>query len=297
MITKEVLKSAVKEVWVRSLTEIQHDVLEALESAYQKESNPRGKQYLEILIQNAKRAGELRMVMCQDTGVPTFFVKTPLNFPYQDSIREAFDEALRELTAGEFPMRPMVVHPITRKDRGDNTALNVPLIHAELDNSIDYMEIKAMPKGAGCGTWGTLQIFPPTVGMEGVKKFVVDSVLRAGSNPCPPIIVGVGIGGPLEEVARLATEATARPVNVRNSDPMVAELEKELLDALNMSQIGPMGMGGDTTALAVNIECSGTHRPWMPVAVNINCWPGRKATCRIYKDGKVEQLIGGVEHA
>lgn len=291
------MKRAIKDVWVRSLTEIQPDVLEALENALEKETSPRGKQYLDILIQNAKQAGKLHMVMCQDTGVPTFFVKTPLLFPYHDSIRDAFDEALRELTAGEFPMRPMVVHPITRKDRGDNTALNVPLIHAELDNSIDYMEIKAMPKGAGCGTWSTLQIFPPSVGMEGVKKFVVDSVLRASSNPCPPIIIGVGIGGPLEEVARLATEATARPINIRNADPMVAEPEKELLDALNMSQIGPMGMGGDTTALAVNIECSGTHRPWMPVAVNINCWPGRKATCRIYTDGRVEQIIGGASHA
>ena len=292
-INKATLKSAIKEVWVRSLTEIQPDVIEALERAHANETNPRGKQYLDILIQNARKAGELRMVMCQDTGVPTFFLKTPLDFPYHDSIREAFDEALRELTQGEFPMRPMVVHPITRKDRGDNTALNVPLIHAELDNSIDYLEIKAMPKGAGCGTWSTLQIFPPTVGMAGVKKFVVDSVIRAGSNPCPPIIVGVGIGGPLEEVARLATEATARPINIRNSDPMVAELEQELLDALNMSQIGPMGVGGDTTALAVNIECSGTHRPWMPVAVNINCWPGRKATCRIYRDGRVEQIVAG----
>ena len=123
-------------------------------------------------------------------------------------------------------MRPMVVHPLTRKDRGDNTAANVPLIHVELDNSIDYMEIKAMPKGAGCGTWSTLQIFPPHVGIEGVKKFVVDSVLRAGSNPCPPLIVGVGIGGPLEEVARLATEATARPIDQRHPEADIAQLEK-----------------------------------------------------------------------
>lgn len=292
-ISKETLKAAVKEVWVRALTEIQPDVLEGLGRALASETNPRGKKHLEILIENARRAGALRMVMCQDTGVPTFFVRTPLDFPYRDSVRDAFDQALRELTAGEFPMRPMVVHPITRKDRGDNTALNVPLIHAELDNSIDYMEIRAMPKGAGCGIWSTLQILPPSVGMEGVKKFVVDSVLRAGSNPCPPIIVGVGLGGPMEEVARLATEATIRPINVRNEDPLVAALEQELLDALNMSQIGPMGMGGDTTALAVNIECSGTHRPWMPVAVNINCWPGRKAVCRIYRDGRVAQIPGG----
>lgn len=289
-ISKETLKSAIKTVWIRSLTEIQPDVLRALNKALERETDPRGRQYLEILIENAKKAGENRIVMCQDTGVPTFFVKTPLDFPYTGSIRDAFDGALHELTMGEFPMRPMVVHPLTRVDRGDNTAANVPLIHAELDNSIDCMEIKAMPKGAGCGSWGTLQIFPPSVGLEGVKKFVVDSVLRAGSNPCPPLIIGVGIGGPLEEVARLATEATARPIDQRHPEADIARLEEELCDALNMSQIGPMGMGGDTTVLAVNIEYSGTHRPWMPVAVNINCWPGRKATCRIYRDGRVEQI-------
>ena len=290
LISKETLKSAIKTVWIRSLTEIQPDVLQALNKALERETNPRGRQYLEILIENAKKAGESRIVMCQDTGVPTFFVKTPLDFPYTHSIPAAFDGALHELTMGEFPMRPMVVHPLTRVDRGDNTAANVPLIHAELDNSIDYMEIKAMPKGAGCGSWGTLQIFPPSVGLEGVKKFVVNSVLRAGSNPCPPLIIGVGIGGPLEEVARLATEATARPIDQRHPEADIARLEEQLCDALNMSQIGPMGMGGDTTVLAVNIEYSGTHRPWMPVAVNINCWPGRKATCRIYRDGRVEQI-------
>lgn len=289
-ISREVLKSAVKTAWVRSLTEIQPDVLEALTQARERETNPRGKQYLDILIQNAVQAGERHMVLCQDTGVPTFFVKTPLNFPYTGDIRGAFDDALRELTLGEFPMRPMVVHPLERTDRGDNTAANVPLIHAELDNSIDYMEIKAMPKGAGAGIWASLQMMPPSAGIEGVKKFVVDSVLRAGSNPCPPLIIGVGIGGPLEEVARLATEASVRPVNQRHPEPGIAALEEELRDALNMSQIGPMGMGGDTTALAVNIEYSGTHRPWMPVAVNINCWPGRKAVCRIHRDGRVEQV-------
>ena len=129
-VSPETIKSAVKTAWVRSLTEIQPDVLEALQQAAQRESSPRGRQYLEILIQNALRARETGIVICQDTGVPTFFVKTPLNFPYAGDIREPFDSALRELTAGEFPMRPMVVHPLKRTDRGDNTAANVPLIHA-----------------------------------------------------------------------------------------------------------------------------------------------------------------------
>ncbi len=291
-ISQDTLKKAVKDVWVRSLTEIPSDVFQALIEADKRESNVQGRKYLDILIDNAEKARKNRMVICQDTGVPTFFVKTPLNFPFYDNIRETFDAALRELTKGEFPMRPMVVHPLTRVDRGDNTAANVPLIHAELDNSIDYMEIRAMPKGAGSGIWAALQMFPPSVGVEGVKKFVVDSVIRAGSNPCPPIIVGVGIGGPLEEVARLATTASIRPISQRHPEPDIASLEKELCDALNMSQIGPMGMGGDTTCLAVNIEYSGTHRPWMPVAVNINCWCGRRATCRVYRDGRVVQMEG-----
>ncbi len=289
-IGKDTLKSAVKTIWVRSLTEVQPDVLASLIAARDRESSPHGREYLDILIENARLAAKNCTVICQDTGVPTFFIRTPLSFPYRESVREAFDEALRELTQGEFLLRPMVVHPLTREDRGDNTAENIPLIHTELDNDIDYMEITAMPKGAGTGIWATLKMFAPNVGIEGVKKFVVDSVLQTGSNPCPPLIVGVGIGGPLEEVARLATMATVRSIDQRHPEPLFAALEEELCEALNMSQIGPMGMGGDTSVLAVNIEYSGTHRPWMPVAVNINCWPGRRATCRLYRDGRVEQI-------
>lgn len=290
LVDKDTMKRAVKEVWIRSLTEISPDILAGLEAARDRESSERGKNYLDILIKNARMATENHTVICQDTGVPTFFVKTSLGFPFAGDLREVFDEALHELTMGEFPMRPMVVHPLTRADRCDNTAANIPLIHVELEAGLDYMEIKALPKGAGTGIWGTLQFFPPSVGVAGVKKFVIDSVLRAGSNPCPPLIVGVGIGGPLEEVARLATVATARPIDQRHPEPDIAALEEELCEALNMSQIGPMGMGGDTTALAVNIEYSGTHKPWLPVAVNINCWPGRKATCRVYADGRIQQI-------
>ncbi len=289
-LSKEQLKSAIKAVWIRSLTEIQPDVLNALRHAREVETSPRAQKYLDIIIENAVTATNNHTVICQDTGVPTFFIKTSLGFPYKDSLRAAFDEALHELTMGEFPMRPMVVDPLTREDRCDNTGVNVPLIHVELEEGLEYMEIKAMPKGAGSGYWGTLTFLPPSAGVAGVKKFVVDSVLRAGSNPCPPLIVGVGIGGPLEEVARLATVASCRPIDRPNPRPDLAALEKELCEALNMSKIGAMGVGGDTTVLGVNIETSGSHKPWLPVAVNINCWPGRKAVCRVYPDGRVEQV-------
>lgn len=284
------LKAAIKEVWIRSLCEIPPDILAALNHALDQETDPRARTHLEIMIKNALLARENRAVICQDTGIPTFFVRTPLDFPCSVPFRPAFEEALRELTLGEFPMRPMVVHPVTRADRCDNTGANVPLISVEVDQDLDYMEIKAVPKGAGSGIWGTLQFFSPSVGIDGIKKFVVDSVLRAGTNPCPPLIVGVGLGGTLEEVARLATAASSRPIDRRHPEPELAQLEEDLFTALNLSEIGVMGMGGQNTVLAVNIEYSGTHKPWLPVAVNVNCWPGRKATCRIYRDGRTEQL-------
>lgn len=288
MIPKEIIKCAVKDIWIRALTEVPRDVLAALERAEETETSSRGKQYLHILVENAKRSMADGTVICLDTGVPTFFVRTALNFPFQDDLRATFDEALRELTDGEFPLRSVVVDPFTREDAGGNCAKNIPLIHAELDNSIDYLELTAYPKGSGSGIFGRMQMFPSTVGIDGIKKFVVDTVLNAGTKPCPPIIVGVGVGGPMEEVTRLATVASARPISRRSEEPRVAQLEQELYDALNLSGIGPMGTGGSTSVLAVNIEYSGTHRPWMPVAVNINCWPGRRASCRIYRDGRVQ---------
>lgn len=290
MISKELLKSAIKEVWKRSLNEIQPDVLNALRNALEKESNPRAKKYLEILIKNAEIAAKNHTVICQDTGVPTFFIKTSLIFPYSDSFRDAFDEALREMTLDEFPMRPMVVDPVTREDRCDNTGENVPVLLIDIEEDIDYMEIKAVPRGAGSGFWSTYTVMPPSEGVAGIKKFVVDSIIRAGSNPCPPLIIGVGIGGTLEETARLAAKASVRSLDEPNSKPYLAEMEQELKDAINLSNIGAMGVGGDTTALGVNIEVSGSHKPWLPVAVNLNCWPGRRASCRVYSDGRIEQI-------
>lgn len=290
MINQETMKRAIKKVWIRSLTEIQPDILEGLEKAMDSERNERAKKYLDIIIQNAKTATQNGTVICQDTGVPTFYIRTSLGFPYKENIRRAFEDAMREMTLKEFPMRSMVVNPLTREERGDNTGEHIPILHYDLEPGLDYFEIMAVPKGAGSGMWSTMKVLPPSAGAEGVKKYVVDSVLHAGSNPCPPIIVGVGIGGTAAEVTHQATLASIRPIDRRHPDPVFAKLEEELKDALNLSQIGAMGMGGDTTVLAVNIECSGAHNPWLPVAVNINCWPGRRAVCRLYEDGRLEQL-------
>ena len=289
-VTKEQMKEAIKRVWLRSLTQIPADVLQALRDAQQKETNPQAKKCLALLIESAKTAGKGNTVICQDTGLPTFFVRTPLSFPYVDSLREPFDEAFRDFMAGEFPTRSMVVHPVTQSDRGDNTAANVPLIQTEIDNSLDYLEIKAMPTSAGPASCAAFTLMPASAGLAGAKKFVIETVLSSGAKPCPPIIVGVGIGGPMEETARLAVQASCRSISQRHPEPDMAALEQELLEALNLSGIGPMGLGGDTSVLAVNVEYSGVLRPWMPVAVDFKCWIGHQASCRVYPDGRIEQI-------
>ena len=290
VVTKETMKKAIKDVWIRSLTVAPPDIIAALKDAQAHESNERAKQYLSIMLENITAAGKNRSCICQDTGLPTFYIRTSLGFPYIEDIQQTFDEAMREMTLDEFPMRSMVVNPVTRAERGDNTGEHVPLLHTELCSGLDYFEIMAIPKGAGSGMWSTMTILPPAKGIKGIEKFVVDSVLHAGSNPCPPIIVGVGIGGTMSEVCHRATLASVRPLNLRNPEPVFADMEKNLKDALNLSKIGVMGLGGDNTVLGVNVECSAAHNPWLPVAVNINCWPGRRAMCRVYNDGSVRQL-------
>ena len=290
MIDKNLIKKAVKEVWIRALTEIPCDVLDMMREAEQKETSLRGKKCLQLLIESAETARRSKTVICQDTGLPTFYVKVPLGFPYREDLREPFDSAFIDFAAGEFPTRSMVVHPLTQSDRGNNTAANVPLIYTEIDNGVDYMEIKAFPTSAGPGSCGAFTMMPASAGIEGLKKFVVDTVLGSGSKPCPPIIVGVGIGGPIEETARLAAKASSRPIRQRHHEADILALEEELYQALNLSQIGPMGMGGDTSVLAVNVEYSGILRPWLPVAVDFKCWIGHQASCRIYPDGRIEQV-------
>ena len=281
LIKKETLKNAIKAVWIRSLTEIQPDILEGLEQAMAAERNERARQYLDIIIQNAQIATQNGTVICQDTGVPTFYIRTSLGFPYQDSIQDAFDEAMRELTLKEFPMRSMVVNPLTREERGDNTGKNVPILHFELEPGLDYLEIMAAPKGAGSENKSALKMLVPADGIEGVKKFVVDTVKAAGSSPCPPMVVGVGIGGTLELAGLCAKRAAMRDVDTRNPDPRYAAFEEELLGLLNDLGTGPQGLGGTTTAFKVNVEFCATHIASLPVAVNINCHAARHAEAEL----------------
>ena len=186
-------------------------------------------------------------------------------------------------------MRPNAVHPLTRKNPGDNVGDYMPYVNFTPIDS-DYIEITAMPKGAGSENMSKVAMLNPSDGLKGIKKFALDTVVSAGSKPCPPTIIGLGIAGSADISIKLAKMALLRPIDQRHPDPTIASLEKELFEAFNSLGIGVMGLGGKTTVLGVNAELGYCHTASLPVAINVQCWAGRKATARIYKDGRVEHL-------
>jgi fumarate hydratase subunit alpha len=186
-----------------------------------------------------------------------------------------------KVASKEIPLRPNIVHPISRKNSGDNTGAGVPVIEFEVLDGKDFIEISVLPKGAGSENMSALRMLNPSEGIVGIKKFVLDTVAAAGSNPCPPTIVGIGIGGTADRAMLLSKRALLRSLDSRNSDAAMAKLEKELLTDVNQLGIGPMGLGGKTTSLGVCVEYSFCHTASLPVAVNIQCWANRKAKARI----------------
>ena len=178
-------------------------------------------------------------------------------------------------------MRANIVHPLSRRNSGDNTGWGTPIVHITSVEGASYTDVTVLPKGAGSENMSALAMLQPSQGISGVKAFVVDVVCRAGGKPCPPVIVGVGVGGTADHCMHLAKKALLRPVGCRNADRHASRLEKEILREVNLLDIGPMGLGGKTTALGVNVELSGCHTASLPVAVNLQCWAARVAKARI----------------
>lgn len=261
-------------------TKLPGDIGWALEAAAGWETGEIAYSQLGAIMDNAKKAEFLGRPMCQDTGLPIFYVRGR----FDSSIKKDIENAVRRATA-EVPLRPNLVDPLTRENTGDNTGLNSPFIHFDPTDD-DFLEITVLPKGAGSENMTRLAMLNPADGVEGIKRFVIDSVLDAGGRPCPPSIVGVGIGGTSDVCASLAKKALLRPLSARTGDKTIRTLEEELFVKLNESGLGPMGLGGATTVLGVRIETAGCHTASLPVAVNIGCWATRRASVRIYKDGK-----------
>lgn len=273
------ITDAVKKLFMDCSYYIGKDISAAIEEAKNKETSPLAKDVLQQLMDNNKIAANEQIPICQDTGMAVLF------FEYGDkvtvkggSFKAAVEEGVRRAYIDGYLRKSVVTDPVfDRINTKDNTPA---VIHTEIVPG-DKIRIVAGGKGFGSENMSAIKMLAPSAGVEGVKKFILDAVAHAGPNPCPPIVVGVGIGGTFEKAAQLAKRATLRPINTSNSDERYAELERELLTEINKMNIGPAGLGGATTALGINIETYPTHIAGMPVAVNICCHACRHKECEI----------------
>jgi len=271
-----------------AVTELPKDVKEALQKAYQQETSSAGKTQLKAILDNIELAEKTRTPMCQDTGTIIFYVKAGAEVKNLDKIPNALRNATKRATT-EVPLRPNAVNPLEQKNTGDNTGRNIPFINWEIVPG-NILEITVLPKGGGSENVCTMAMLSPGEGIKGLKKFVIDSVIKAGSKPCPPNILGVAFGGGADIAMKLAKKALLRPLTQPNPNPELAKLEKELLEAANSTGIGPMGLGGKFTVLGVNVDYAARHPASFPAAVAFNCWAARRATARIHPNGRVEYL-------
>jgi len=284
----KVVEETAKELYIRALKILPPDVREALKKASAKETHSTAKEIFETILRNVEVSDQKDMLICQDTGLPIYIVKVGSRFPFDGAkVAAALKEGAKRATL-EHPFRGSSTHPVTRVNPQTSVGEGLPIIYWDFVADSDCLDILMVPKGSGSENMSAMKMFIPADGVAAVKKFVVDTVLQSGSNPCPPGIIGVGIGGTADLVTKLAKEAIARPVGSHNHDPFFAKMEDELYEAINSLGIGPMGLGGAVTTLAVHIEWAHTHITQNPVAVNTQCWPARRARGKIYPNGKVE---------
>jgi len=250
------------------------DIYNVLKNSWQTEESPLGREMLSQLLENADIARNENMPICQDTGMTVIFMDIGQEVHVDGDLWAAVNAGVARGYAEGYLRKSVVDDPLfIRKNTGDNTpaVLHVAIVPG------DRIKIVLAPKGFGSENMSAVRMLTPAAGVEGVKKFTLDTVLAAGSNPCPPMVLGMGIGGTLEKAALLAKKALARPIDRRNLNPDYANLELELLELINRTGIGPQGLGGTVTALAVNIEYFPTHIAGMPVVINVSCHATRHA--------------------
>ena len=267
------VRDKIKDIVQEANFELQEDVLRVIDEMAKKEESPAGQEVFNQMIENARIAREEKLGLCQDTGLAVFAVEVgeEVRFEKADglgSLREAITEGTRLGYAEGYLRKSVVEDPIRRKNTGTNTPA---YIHWELDPG-DVFKVTFVAKGGGAENMSAIRMFAPAAGQEGIEDFVVETADKGGSNPCPPIIVGVGVGGNFEYAAWLAKKALLRqPLGAHNPDPFYADMERRLLERINKLGIGPQGMGGRITALAVHVESYPCHIASMPAAVNIQC--------------------------
>ncbi len=268
------ITNTVKKLCIEANCHLGSDIKNCISACAENEPWPTAKGILEQIVENYNIADNENLPICQDTGVACVFIKIGQDVHINGNLNDAINEGVRQGYTEGFLRKSVVRDPLDRVNTSDNTPA---MIYYEIVAG-DKVEITVAPKGFGSENMSAIAMLRPSDGVEGVKDFVLKTVREAGPNPCPPIVVGVGIGGTFDKAAYLAKKALLRPIDKPNATSFYADLEKELLEKINALGIGPQGFGGKTTALAVNIEHFPTHIAGLPVAVNINCHVTRHKT-------------------
>ena len=286
-ITYDLVKQVACDLYGWSLKKVPDDTQAALAAAVERETSPASKQTLRFLQASALAAERENRHACSDAGFPTYFVKIGTQVQLDGDIRRAFVDGFAHLVETiDPPILQFITHPLTLER--SYAGKDMPILSFDVLDGADYVEITCSPKALGSGRWAALKMFSYP-GLDEIESFVLECVLEAGSQHCPPVVIGVGIGGSFDNAAKLAKTSTLRHIGTQHADPMVAAMEERLLEAVNKTGFGPMGTGGDTTALAVHVDFSAGHG-FVPVAVCFNCWINRRTAARIYDSGEVVRL-------
>jgi len=279
--SKQDVTNGIVKLIQKAETDLPEDVVKSLKKAYKIETGV-AKTQIDAILTNVELSKKSKRPMCQDTGIQTFFVEIGVDFPEINSLKKVIVEGVKKGTK-EIPLRPNTMNPLTGQNHNDNTGNHVPYITWDFTEGSD-VTIIAFPKGGGSENMSKLAMLKPGVGIEGVKDFVVGEMVKAGGQPCPPTVVGVGIGGGADLSLKLGKKSLLRPVGERSKDKNIAKIEEELIKRINSSGIGPMGLGGKTTVLDVHVEIAHRHPASLPVGIAVQCWADRRAKMIIHKD-------------
>jgi fumarate hydratase subunit alpha len=268
-------------------TALPKDVIRALKKATVKEKGL-AKIQMKTILKNIKIASKEGIPMCQDTGIMSFYIEAGTEFKYFTSLKKLVDNAVKRATK-EIPVRPNTVNPFTGENSGDNTGMQIPYINWNIVKGSECT-IYILPKGGGSENMSALWMLTPDEGFAKAKKLIIEHIINAGGKPCPPTIVGIGIGGGADICMHLAKKALLRKIGERHREKKVAKMEKELIELINRTGVGPMGIGGKTTVLDVHIEYAYRHPASFPVGMVLQCWAHRKKTIKITNNGSIKVI-------